>query len=294
MHVHFFKASSRLGLPNVPNKGTEKNVGVENGPEGILTPEFLRQLQSNYSLSHFIFPSPDEVTPESYYEVLARSQKDFIAHICAQTRSDQVQVVIGGDHSVSFGSVVAMLNSLSPERTVGFVQFDSHADLHTISTSPSGNFHGMWVRALTSGIGNKSIDIQVMRSLDPHAITYYGNLDLEAEEVKYIRENHIDIWSGDDLSRDPTHALAHLRAFITQYDHIHVSFDIDVFERTLAPATGTPAPNGFSEEHVFPLLEVLSHAKNISIDLVEVNPEKPGAQKTIALGQRVIETLLRI
>jgi arginase family enzyme len=152
----------------------------------------------------------------------------------------------------------------------------------------------MWVRALTSGIGNKSVDTQVTRHLDPHAITYYGNLDLEAEEVKYIRENHIDVWSGDDLSRDPTHALAHLRAFITQYDHIHVSFDIDVFERTLAPATGTPAPNGLSEEHVFPLLEALSHARHMSIDLVEVNPEKPGAQKTIALGQRVIETLLRV
>jgi arginase len=294
MHVHFFKASSRLGLPNVPNKGSEKNIGVEHGPEGILTPEFLRQLQSNYSLSHFHFPTPDEVNPKTYYEVLAQSQKDFIAHICAQTRNDQVQVVIGGDHSVSFGSVVAILNTLPKQSTIGFVQFDSHADLHMISTSPSGNFHGMWVRALTSGIGNKSVDTQVTRHLDPHAITYYGNLDLEAEEVKYIRENHIDVWSGDDLSRDPTHALAHLRAFITQYDHIHVSFDIDVFERTLAPATGTPAPNGLSEEHVFPLLEALSHARHMSIDLVEVNPEKPGAQKTIALGQRVIETLLRV
>ncbi len=294
MHVHFFKASSRLGLLNIPNKGTETNIGVESGPDGVLTPEFLRQLQSNYSLSHYTFPVPEEVKPGTYFDVLTRTNADFISHIASQTRADQVQVIVGGDHGICFGSVLAALRTLPPGKTIGFIQFDSHADLHKIDTSPSGNFHGMWLRALTTGIGHPALDSLVTHRLDPHAITFYGNLDLEEEEVRYMRENHIDVWGSQDIERDPAQTLAHLRAFISHYDHIHVSFDIDVFDRTLAPATGTPAPNGLSEKQVFPLLEVLSQAKRMSIDLVEVNPKKPGAAQTIALGQRVIETLLKI
>ncbi|MEI6326825.1 MAG: arginase family protein [Candidatus Roizmanbacteria bacterium] len=294
MHIHFFKASSRLGLAHIPNKSHEVNIGVEDGPDAVLSPAFLSQLQSNYSMSHFQFSAPESVPKEVFMETLARESDLFTRQINDQLRPDQIQVVLGGDHSVAFCSILALLRRLPAESTFASIHFDSHGDLHLLRTSPSGNFHGMWARALTTGIGEPSIDALVGRHLDPHSITFYGNLDLEDEELKYIHDNHMAVWSKSDIIADPESALSHVRSLVSQYDHIHVSFDIDVFDARLAPATGTPAPDGLDPEHVFPLLEEFAEAKNISVDLVEVNPHKPGAGKTIELAQKVIETLLHI
>lgn len=294
MHIHFFKASSRLGLAHIPNKSHEVNTGVEDGPDAVLSPAFLTQLQSNYSMSHFQFSSPESIDKAKYMEVLAKESDLFTHQINDQLRPDQVQVVLGGDHSVAFCSTLALLRRLPFESTFASVHFDSHGDLHLLNTSPSGNFHGMWARALTTGIGEPSIDALVGRRLDPHSITFYGNLDLEEEEQRYIHDNHISVWGKQDLLSDFESARGHVRSLVSQYDHIHVSFDIDVFDVALAPATGTPAPDGLDPAQVFPLLEEFAKAKHLSMDLVEVNPRKPGAGRTIALAQKVIETLLRI
>jgi len=76
--------------------------------------------------------------------------------------------------------------------------------------------------------------------------------------------------------------------------HLHVSFDIDVFANNLVSATGTPNSwGGLSRAQIWPILEELNKSNNLSIDLVEVNPQKTGAKETIALAQEVLSTLLR-
>jgi arginase len=293
-HVHFFKGYSRLGLINKPNKSDEINVGVERAPDAILTDAFLRQLESNYSLSHFVFSDPESVDKGRYIEIIAQESFAFARQINDQLRRDQTQVVVGGDHSVAFASVYALLSRLPPSATVGYVQFDSHADLHKLETSPSGNFHGMWLRALVGDVGSPVIDTVVTRHLDTDTMSLYGNLDLEPAEVEFLTRRHIDCWSEDDLLQDFDFAKQWCRSFVSKYDHIHVSFDIDVFDREFAPATGTPAPDGLDPSHVFPLLNEFSRAKSISVDLAEVNPTKDGAEETILIAQRVLETLLNI
>lgn len=293
-HVHFFKAYSRLGLINKPNKSTVVNTGVEQGPNAVLSDEFLRQLESNYSLSHFVFSEPETVEKGEYIPTIAEESFAFANHINAQLRPEQTQVVVGGDHSIAFASVYAVLQRLPRTHSIGYLQFDSHGDLHKLETSPSGNFHGMWLRALVGDVGAPVIDHVVSRHLDTDAMSFYGNFDLEPAEVEFLTRRHIDIWSEDDLLADFTFAKQWCRSFVSKYDHVHVSFDIDVFDAQFAPSTGTPAPDGLDPTHVFPLLKELSRAKSISMDLVEVNPLKGDAESTILLGQRVLETLLDI
>ncbi|MFO0703932.1 MAG: arginase family protein [Patescibacteria group bacterium] len=293
-HVHFFKAYSRLGLINKPNKSDAVNEGVEHGSDSVLTDGFLRQLDSNYSLSHFDFSNPDKINPKDYEKIIGSESDAFASHINNLLRDHQTQVVVGGDHSTAFPSVLAVLRRVGEDKSIGYVQFDSHGDLHTFKTTPSGNYHGMWLRTLMDNVESKYIDPLVKRHLDPHSCLIYGNLDLEQEEVRFIKANHVDVWSEDDLLADFEFAKHHIKAFVSKYDHIHVSFDIDVFDAQFAPATGTPAPDGLDPSHVFPLLEMLSKAKSLSMDLVEVNPQKNGAESTIDLGQKVIETLLDI
>lgn len=293
-HIHFFKAYSRLGLINKPNKALHVNEGVEFGPDAVLSDEFLRQLNANYSLTHFAFSDPEAIDKRDYEKILAQESHGFAEQINSQIRGDQIQVVVGGDHSTAFPSVLAILRRLPSDATIGYMQFDSHGDLHTFKTTPSGNYHGMWLRTLFDAVESKEIDAIVTRHLDPHVAKIYGNLDLEEEESRYVKEKHIDTWSEDDLLADFEFAVQFVKSYISKFDHIHVSFDIDVFDAQFAPATGTPAPDGLDPSHVFPLLEVLSKSKSISMDLVEVNPHKKGAETTIDLGQKVIETILNI
>jgi arginase len=174
---------------------------------------------------------------------------------------------------------------------IGYIQFDSHADLHEIRTSPSGNFHGMWLRALLTGIGHARLDCLVREHLPSSAVRYYGNLDLEDAERVFIEKNNIDVWDSQRL-QDMRSGSDNLANFIQRYTHVHVSFDIDVFDRALAPATGTPAPAGMQKDEIFPLLRTLARAPSLSVDLVEVNPQKKGAAETIALAQEVLRLLL--
>ncbi len=74
--------------------------------------------------------------------------------------------------------------------------------------------------------------------------------------------------------------------------HLHVSIDIDAFDKSIAPATGIPAQNGLFKKEVFPLLELIKTAKNLSIDLVELNPLKEGAGRTISLAREILRKFL--
>lgn len=293
-HVHFFKAASRLGLIHPPIHSETPNIGVEQGPDAVLTHEFLRQIDSNYSLSHFVYPTPEEATEETYLDIVARSSGEFARQIVDHLKPQHTQVVVGGDHSVAYASMLALYERLPVTTTVGYIQFDSHADMHRADTSPTGNFHGMWVRALTEGIGHPAIDAQATRRLDLHSAIIYGNLETEAEEERYLTAMQVDRWSASTIQSDMQFAVEHLRAFVSHYDHIHVSFDVDVFDREHVSATGTPAQSGLHPDLVFPLLQVLSHVPSLSIDLVEVNPTKSDAQQTVAIAQRTIEALLAI
>jgi dienelactone hydrolase len=168
-------------------------------------------------MSHFQFSSPESIDKNVYMQVLARESDLFTQQINDQLRPDQVQVVLGGDHSVAFCSTLAILRRMPSDHTFASVHFDSHGDLHLLNTSPTGNFHGMWARALTTGIGEPSIDTLVGRRLDPHSITFYGNLDLEEEEQRYIRDNHVSVWGKQDLLSDFDSARTHARSLVSQY-----------------------------------------------------------------------------
>src|SRR5687767_7384501 len=100
---HFFKAKSRLGLINPPMRHTEINFGVEDAPDVIVTSDLLSKFDT-CELSDFSFTKPEEVSKENYYPLLAKELKNFKDLINEKIKSDQTQVVIGGDNSVTFSS----------------------------------------------------------------------------------------------------------------------------------------------------------------------------------------------
>lgn len=167
---------------------------------------------------------------------------------------------------------------------------DSHADLHQPSTSPSGNFHGMWLRPVVDTFEKPVIDKLIPHKLPVKNLMYIGNLDLEPAETDFIADHKILTFSKPHLSK-PNFTKT-LEQFIQTKKHIHVSIDIDAFSHNHAPATGMMIKNGLSPQDVFLLLDLIKKHPSISVDLVEVNPTLSGSAQTIHLAQELLMKLV--
>lgn len=299
--VHFFKAKSRLGLQNIPHRQKELNIGVEDGPDSILTKEFLSSLRAERSnlnnyfdelkISEFIFTKPEDIKAENFNDVLAKNYQSFKNFITNNLSANETQIVIGGDDSVTFSSLLSIIDRIG--NNFGYIRIDSHPDLHLYKTSPTKNFHGMYHRALFDSFDIPQITNMVKYKIKPENTIFIGNLDINPGEdeffkaMKFKNINSYDFYNKENVNK-------YVNEFVKSFDHIHLSFDIDALDKTIASATGIPADKGLFMEDVLPILEIFSKHKSISLDLVEVNPKKRGAKKTILLAQKITSTILLI
>ncbi len=180
-------------------------------------------------------------------------------------------VSLGGDHSVSMGTVPGVT---AGHRT-GVVWIDAHSDLNTPVTSPSGNIHGMPLAHLL-GMGDprltgvwgggaalrpEDVVFVGLRSIDPEERNLIAELGLTAYTMKEIDQRGMASVAAEAVER-----LAHV-------ERVHVSFDADALDPDLAPGVGTPVPGGLSYREAHLLMELLSDSGRVtSLDLVEVNP----------------------
>ncbi len=285
-YPHFFKARSRIGLKNAPYRQLQLNLGVEEGPDAILTGEFLRNFPK-LEVSDYSFANPEWLREDEFNKVLAAQLKDFTNLVLSQTGPGQTQVVVGGDHSVTFSSIAATTAKYNP-KDIGYVHIDSHPDSNLSASSPTQNFHGMYLRPfIKDDFDIPEINGLPVSKLLPQNMLFIGHLDIDEGErflferlnIKKVDPNTVDI-------------NKFFKSFIKNFKHLHVNLDIDVFDKAIAPATGIPAEKGITEEEIFPVLEIISKFPSISFDLVEVNPKKAGAEQTIDLARAVLKRIL--
>jgi len=262
----------------------EFNVGVEEGGDAILTDEFVAKFPGS-TVDSLTFPMPDDIDRKKYFETITEYSQKAIDLIEETLQDDQIQVVVGGDHSVAFCSIIAVLRRLHSQ-SVGFIQIDSHPDINTIATSPTGNFHGMWMRPFIGGFDDERINQLVPHVLKPEQILYIGNLDLDPEEEQLIENKKIQTISAEALRNGSS--LDTIKKFFGSFEHIHLGVDVDGFDRSIAPATGIPAENGLLYADVEPILKMFSKKEGKSMDLVELNPQRDGGEKTVKLAQKLI------
>jgi arginase len=287
---HFFKAHCRLGCTNFFFGGKDTYLGVEAGPDAILTDDFLKQLPIP-TVSSFTFPNPEEIDRSQFIQIITEYSQQFKNFINKNLTTEQIQIMIGGDHSLAFSSILATLDRLDNPKDLGYIQFDSHGDMNLFSESPTKNFHGMYLRPLIGDFDIPQISRLVDKKILAENMIFIGNLDLDPEEKKFFKKTEIKNISRRDILNDQL-ILNKFKEFIFQFKYLHVSLDVDVFDQTVILATGLPCPNGLMTEDVLPFLEVISKHPNFSFDLVEVNPKKPEAQKAIKLAQKILQTLM--
>jgi arginase len=171
-------------------------------------------------------------------------------------------------------SWVSLAVSLPPPPT-GLLWIDAHGDLNTPATSPSGNVHGMPLAHLL-GLGDARLTAVWGGGalLSPDDVVLLGVRSLDSGERRAVLDLGLRALTMSDVDRrgigriaeEALAALAHVEA-------LHVSFDADVLDPSVAPGVGTPVPGGLSYREAHLLLEILAADGRVrSVDLVEVNP----------------------
>lgn len=194
----------------------------------------------------------------------------------AALRDAVMPVVLGGDHSMSIGTLAGLARGLQRDQRLGVLWIDAHADLNTPATSPSGNIHGM---PLAVALGHGASTLTALRGdtppLDPARLVYLGLRSVDAGERAMIRELGIRAYTMREIDERGIAGItqAALDYLFAACDHLHVSFDLDSLDPAIAPGVGTPVPGGLSFREGHYLMESIAASGRLaSFEIAEVNP----------------------
>ena len=185
-------------------------------------------------------------------------------------------LVLGGDHSLAAGSVAASADFLRRDsKPLGLIWVDAHGDMNTPSSTGSGNVHGMPLAALLGQEPAELASIGFSPSVLPQHTVLVGIRNLDQREKDQIRASGIHVFTMKDIDRDGIATVAERALALAARDTggIHVSFDMDVCDPSIAPGVGTPVKGGFDYREAHMIMELVADSGQlVALDLVEVNP----------------------
>jgi arginase len=204
-------------------------------------------------------------------------------------------LVIGGDHSIAVGTVSGIAAWCRREgKKLGLLWVDAHGDINTPESSPSGNIHGMPVAALLgygpdklTGIGGK------FRKLDPANVALVGIRSLDEGEKHRLKQTGVQVHTMADIDRHGIHrVMKKALARVTDgTDCVHVSFDLDAVDPTVAPGVGTPVKGGLDYREAHLIMELLNDSGVMtSLELVEVNPILDQGNTSAAFAVELVQS----
>ncbi len=234
--------------------------------------------------------SEDQSRARHLEAVVKVCQSIYEQMVCC-VKGHEFAIFLGGDHSISAGSVAGVAN----RGRVGVIWVDAHADFNTPETSPSGNVHGMPVAALLGEGPRSLVDVGYPGpKLQPSQVAMIGIRNLDLEERRRLSKSGISVFTMTDIdehgigviTRQALSRLSHL-------DAIHVSLDMDSLDPDVAPGVGTPVPGGLTYREAHLLMELLCQSNKVhSLDIVEINPILDNRNQTAELAVELAASLM--
>lgn len=189
----------------------------------------------------------------------------------------EMPIVLGGDHSVSIGSINGVARFYQEQGQPLFVLWiDAHADFNTPEITPTGNAHGMSAAHLCGEPGmDDFLGCGERYTIPPKHLYLFGTRWIDPEEQLLLGRRGVNVMDVRAVDKHGIPAL--LESIIDEVrlynGNLHVSFDLDFLDPQIAPAVGTPEPCGFREREAHLIMEILHDSGLVqSIDLVELNP----------------------
>jgi len=206
-------------------------------------------------------------------------------------------LVLGGDHSLAAGSVAATADFVRREKKpLGLIWVDAHGDMNTPSSSGSGNVHGMPLAAL---LGAEPAELSRIGGFSPKVLPEHtvliGIRNLDEREKQIVRESKVRVFTMKDIDRSGIATVTEQALAIagTGTGGVHVSFDLDVCDPTIAPGVGTPVKGGLDYREAHMVMEIIADSGLLrALDLVEVNPILDDRNITAILGTELASSAL--
>lgn len=210
------------------------------------------------------------------HEIVKTSQMlaDTVARSLAQ---GHFPLCIGGDHSMALGTIAGIATHCREQGLrPGVIWIDAHPDMNTEETTPSGNIHGM---PLAAALGLGAPALTGIGGFSPKIASedcaLLGVRRIDALEKQTIRQLSMAVYTMTDIDRrgiDPV-ITEILDRFRGRVDHIHVSFDLDAVDPSVAGGVGTREPGGLSFREAHLIMETIAECGCMgSLEIAEVNP----------------------
>ncbi len=317
-----------LDIAGVPFDECGRRPGSRLGPIAVRMAGLLEELQKlgvEARHSGLIGPALSgetygHVTKEERMILAARNLPDVLAEVKAWSagvcRTDAIPVMIGGDHSLSMGSISGALERYGDRLAVLWI--DAHVDLNTPRSSPSGNMHGMPLGALAR-LEDEAIALdtrptegemaaiskawdRILSEVIPapglagHRMAWLGLRDVDLGESRNLTKLQGELaLTMEDIDREGiTGSLNQLKTWLeeTKPSALWVSFDVDSLDPFFAPGTGTAVRGGLTYREGQLIAETLNRwllgpdavCPLAGLDVVEVNPLADHSNETAIMA----------
>jgi agmatinase len=244
------KKSAVVILPVPFDMTTTYQYGAHKGPEALI--------EASRNLELYDIETDSEVYERGIYtapaieaqnsEEMRKKTHERVAHYVEQ---GQFVVTLGGEHSISIAPIKAHLERY-PNLSV--LQFDAHADLvDAYEGNPWSHASVMQRVKELPGIG---------------PLVAVGIRSMSVEEVKNMDRTHT--FFAHDLDAEDTW-MEKAVALLT--NEVYITFDLDAFDSSIMPSTGTPEPGGLNWRQATKLLQLVAKKKKIvGCDVLELCP----------------------
>ena len=204
------------------------------------------------------------------HTVVASEMIDMVKKITAELVSKQRQLfILGGEHSITYGTYTSF-----PKET-GYVVFDAHYDLRDEFADIKLS-HASYLRRIVEERGSENI-------------LHVGARAFVKEELEFLTENKIKTISDREIRDGKGPNL--LKDYVSTFDSVYSSFDLDVLDPAFAPGVGNPEAVGITSRELFDMIHAFDETKVIGVDIVELNPYHDNGS-TASLAAKIISTLI--
>ncbi|MBW0476152.1 hypothetical protein O181_015867 [Austropuccinia psidii MF-1] len=301
----FLKQPKVAAVITCPFSGGQPRAGVDSAPNCLVEQGLLKSIKSvGYStildpLEPLKIPKQDDPDIGKLKNPLSvvQTNKQLMEKINSHTKNGELIVTIGGDHSLGIGTLSATLNAF-PDACVIWV--DAHADINTPETTESGNLHGCPLSFLLSTL-HAGKDLEPFKwikpILRPDRLVYIGLRDIDHAERDILRKNNILCFTMHEIDKYGIGKVLEMTLnTVNRHQNvpIHLSFDVDALDPSVAPATGTPVRGGLSfREGHYVCEEIYKTGCLVALDLMEVNPTLMTNESDVAQTLNVAQSLIR-
>ena len=213
----------------------------------------------------------------------------------AELSAGRLPIMLGGDHCLAIGSISAVARYCHDEgKQLRVLWLDAHTDFNTAQATPTGNIHGMPVACLC-GIGPAGLtDLGGSTpATTPDVFRYIGIRSVDEGEKRLVRGANMQVHDMRHIDEvGMKRVMEEALAGIDENTHLHVSFDVDFLDPSIAPGVGTTVRGGPNYREAQLCMEMLADTGRVaSLDIVELNPAFDKRNQTARLAVDLVESL---